>query len=555
MDAVDDRLQHDVRAHECGTDDARDRDAQNGRIALKTCVTVRTPRSNAAFASAAVASLWPSETAMPRACSRSTSSSAPGKLRRQRHEPRPGRPRAGARASSRSGSRRLAAGCVPSRRAEMNGPFEMRAEDARASGPCGDGAQRRDEIVLLGRRDERRQVRGHAGLEQRVAGAVVPCAIRAEKVDAGEPVHLEVDEARHGDPWPPPPSPTSVTSPPSRATSPGTSRPSTSAASTPSRTQRPAPCARRRATASSRARAPSASTPASSETIATLASPPAASSAASTSVRAGAGRVRDDPPHPRAQLCVRRDDVDHQVPEGLPEPHHRDRGDHVEHELLRRAGLEPRRAGDHLGPDDDRDLVLGEPADLGVVDRHERDRERSGPPGLATSAPTTYGVLPLALNPTTASSGPTPSSADLAATFVLVVLCVLLRRRRARRAACDQRHDEPGRNGERRLALGRIDEREPARRSGPDVDEPAACLEPLGDRVDRRRDRALRPRRPPPAPTRPRCSSARRAPPSTAGRGRPPPGSTPRWRARRASRRRASAGRAARHVASVCTMW
>ena len=37
----------------------------NGRIALNRCVTVRAPRSNAADASAAVASLWPHETVMP----------------------------------------------------------------------------------------------------------------------------------------------------------------------------------------------------------------------------------------------------------------------------------------------------------------------------------------------------------------------------------------------------------------------------------------------------------------------------------------------------------
>ena len=39
----------------------------SGRIALKTCVTVRTPRSNAAFASSAVAFECPSETVTPRA--------------------------------------------------------------------------------------------------------------------------------------------------------------------------------------------------------------------------------------------------------------------------------------------------------------------------------------------------------------------------------------------------------------------------------------------------------------------------------------------------------
>ena len=50
----------------------------NGRIALKRCVTVPTPRSNAAFASSPFASVCPAETVTPRATSRSTSSSAPG---------------------------------------------------------------------------------------------------------------------------------------------------------------------------------------------------------------------------------------------------------------------------------------------------------------------------------------------------------------------------------------------------------------------------------------------------------------------------------------------
>lgn len=52
------------------------------RIALNRCVTVRTPRSNARCASAAVASVWPAETVTPRATSSSMSSNAPGKIGR-----------------------------------------------------------------------------------------------------------------------------------------------------------------------------------------------------------------------------------------------------------------------------------------------------------------------------------------------------------------------------------------------------------------------------------------------------------------------------------------
>ena len=48
--------------------------------------------------------------------------------------------------------------------------------------------------------------------------------------------------------------------------------------------------------------------------------------------------------------------------------------------------------------------------------------------------------------------------------------------------AGDQRDHLLGRDAERRPALGRVDERQPAGRAGADVDEPAAALEPLDDR-------------------------------------------------------------------------
>ena len=143
--------------------------------------------------------------------------------------------------------------------------------------------------------------------------------------------------------------PTASIRSPSIATSPGTRRPSTSAASTPSlMPDRPPhdPVGRGQAR-----RAPSARRyPRDRQTIATFASPSARSSASSTSLVGGAGRERDDPPHARAQLVVRGDDVDHQVAEGLAEPDHRHGRDRVEHELLRGAGLEPRRAGERPPP-------------------------------------------------------------------------------------------------------------------------------------------------------------------------------------------------------------
>ena len=156
----------------------------------------------------------------------------------------------------------------------------------------------------------------------------------------------------------PPSRPTATTTPSSTSTSPGSSRPSTRHACTPSLIAR-APSARRRRRRRAVACASAASMPASSETIATFASPPEAASASSTWSGVGAARLRDDAVDARSELVVRRDDVDHEVAVGLPEADHRDRRDHVEDELLRRARLEPRRACDHLGPDDDRDLVIG----------------------------------------------------------------------------------------------------------------------------------------------------------------------------------------------------
>ena len=104
----------------------------SGRIALKTCVTVRTPRSKAACASAAVAFEWPSETTIPRAWSASTSSSAPGSSGASviiRTGPAASEPLE----QGRVGIAAIAGGvgAEPARREER--AFEVRTEDARAS--------------------------------------------------------------------------------------------------------------------------------------------------------------------------------------------------------------------------------------------------------------------------------------------------------------------------------------------------------------------------------------------------------------------------------------
>ena len=134
---------------------------------------------------------------MPRATSSSTRSSAPGSSGASVTR-RTGPASSRRASSSRSGSRRADGGCVPRRRGERNGPSRcaprMRGP-RRAAGTLRSASTR----SALGRRDERRQVGGDAGLEQRVARHRVAVGVGAEEVDAREPVHLQVDEAGRRD--------------------------------------------------------------------------------------------------------------------------------------------------------------------------------------------------------------------------------------------------------------------------------------------------------------------------------------------------------------------
>ena len=173
---------------------------------------------------------------------------------------------------------------------------------------------------------------------------------------------------------------------------------------------------------------------------------------------------------------------------------------------------------------------------IGCVDRGAelasprctRGRRSARPPARARSiAPSTYGVRPLALMPTTASSSPTPSTAIACAPDVRVVLGALARR--ADRDLPARDHAEHAVGVERRPALARVEHADPPRRPGADVDQPPARLEPLDDRVDRRRDRRPRRRRPPRARSRRRRSSAARARRSAAGRSPRAPRAPLRW--------------------------
>ena len=95
---------------------------RNGRIALKRCVTVRTPASNAAFASSAVASEWPHEIAISRAQERLDQLVRARQLGRERDEPDgPRREQPLEQRDVRVAARALD-GWMPRRRGERNGP-------------------------------------------------------------------------------------------------------------------------------------------------------------------------------------------------------------------------------------------------------------------------------------------------------------------------------------------------------------------------------------------------------------------------------------------------
>ena len=167
------------------------------RIALKRWVTVRIPRSKPAWASAAVASVWPAATVIPRAVSASTRASAPASsgasvtwVTRSVASSRSSR--AG------SGSRRCSGGWAPSRPGARNGPSRWAP---RISGPAGQRVERGERVRLRGG-DQRRQVGGDARGEQRRGRACVGLAVGVHQVDAGEAVDLEVDEAGRSDPAP-----------------------------------------------------------------------------------------------------------------------------------------------------------------------------------------------------------------------------------------------------------------------------------------------------------------------------------------------------------------
>ena len=323
--------------------------------------------------------------------------------------------------------------------------------------------------VVLGRGDERRQVRGDAGLEQRLSGGGEAVRVCAEEVDAGEPVDLEVDEAGSRDPG---------------ATRLEPDRRDDAVVERDVARQEPSVDEGRLDAEPHRSSASRTTPPAASRRARAAADVDAGDECDDCDLRVAvcvrergidpivrlAGRVRDDPPDARAQLVVRRDDVDHEVAVRLAQPDHRDGRDHVEDELLRRPGLEPGRACDDLGPDGtriswsarsassdpaaDTTATVVAPAARAAASAPQRER------GASARAEADDGVV--------LADG---ERLDPGGSSGAIVLRLLLDRGAVTGPTRDERDDEAGWDAEGRLALGCVDGRETPRRARADVDE------------------------------------------------------------------------------------
>src|SRR5437764_2785971 len=159
--------------------------------------------------------------------------------------------------------------------------FDVRADHARERAVRRHRPHRLDDRAL-GRGDERRLIRRDAAFEQRSSGDVVVARGGGEEVDAAVAVHLQVYEAGHCDPSARAAGEADVDDRPVDNLDVALNELAAHQCSLNIKPHASAPLTEPPAT-SSRSFAVAGSTPASSETSATLASPPAAARAASTS--------------------------------------------------------------------------------------------------------------------------------------------------------------------------------------------------------------------------------------------------------------------------------
>ena len=516
VDAVEDDLDDHVRPRQAPRRRRPGRGGVNGRIALKRCVTVPTPRSNAAFASARARVGVAGRDGDSARDEQVDEVERPGQLGCQREQP----DRPGGEEPLEQGRVRVAP-CGGRMRPEPPGreerAFDVRAEDPRAAAALADLAERGDE-PLLGGCDQRRQVRGDAGLEQRRARALVAgrrrcrgSRRRRSRSPGGRRSRARRSRGRSARE-----SPYAATRPSTTSTSPGTSRPPTSAAP------------RRRAASARARRCPRAA----SRSQPSRLRPPSASASAASLARRPRPPARRPSAAGPASLSFSGATPTIRFPCVRPSADHRDRRDHVQDELLRRPAFSRVEPDDHLGADGDAHLAVGERGELGPLDADDAARqraararclERADDPGRAAARTDSDDRVRLG------DAGARPRAAPPAAIVLGFV------------ARGDERGD---RDGERRLALDGVERGQAAGRACADVDEAASGREARGDVVDERaRSPAPLPRRRR-APLRPPRSSARPARASSGGRGRRPPRPAPRCRARR---RRSSPRSVCRH--------
>ena len=368
--------------------------------------------------------------------------------------------------SAASGSRRADAGCAPSRLGERKGPSRwapitrgpIASRGTSASAATRSASGRRDQ-GRLERRDaaSRAGLRRHAGSPRASAEAksTPPMPLTCRSTSPG------IAMPRPGAPFTPDRRDPAVDDLDVAAQQQRRRRPRPRRPSLIGRSLQSARGSRRRPHRAAGVRS-RASTPASRETIATFVSPSAATSAASisSSVTAVASSTARRARARSLELLATTSTI--RLPYVRPRRtigHGRDR---VQHELLRGAGLHPRRAGDHLGADDGDDR-RGRPCRPSSVCSAQTTPTVAAPAATASrTAPRTYGVRPLAESATTASFGPTPTCLEVGRAGALVVLGRLLRLRPGRGAAGDDGDHAAVADAERRAALGGVDGREPA---------------------------------------------------------------------------------------------
>ena len=168
--------------------------------------------------------------------------------------------------------------------------------------------------------------------------------------------------------------------------------------------------------------------------------------------------------------------------------------DGVEHELLRRPGLESRRAGEELRADDDRDLVVDECAEWRAGYRDDAGGERASFLRCLEGTKHVGGASARADADDGVGRGDLARQ-DVCGAGLAVVLRGNLGERGRGLASRDEGADESRGSGERRFALRCVERGDPPGRACSDVDEPAAVSHAARrSRRSRRRSRTMQPR-------------------------------------------------------------